>query len=199
MEKRYNPTKCGIETRADGKPMIVGYGAVFHRATDPGTQYELWTDTIERVSPKAFDAAMQRKDDTRALFNHDPNHILGRTSSGTMRLTVDGSGLRYEIDPPDTEGGRSVVEAIRRGDVSGSSFSFQVDKESWESRDGKQVRTIESVTLYDVGPVTFPAYESASASVRSEGDISDARRTYLAWAASIRERRLRELYLTTEH
>lgn len=196
MEKRYNPTKCGIETRADGKPVIVGYGAVFHRADDPGTQYELWRDTIERVSPKAFDQAMKRKDDTRALFNHDMNHVLGRTTAGTMRLSVDATGLRYEIDPPDTETGRSVVESIKRGDVSGSSFSFSVDKESWEARDGKQIRTIESVTLFDVGPVTFPAYASASTSVRSEGDIDAAKKAYEHWQTSIREHRLRELHLT---
>lgn len=195
MEKRYNPTKCGIETRADGKPVIVGYGAVFHRADDPGTQYELWRDTIERVSTKAFDQAMKRQDDTRALFNHDMNHILGRTTAGTMRLSVDSTGLRYEIDPPDTETGRSVVESIKRGDVSGSSFSFSVDKESWESRDGKQIRTLESVTLFDVGPVTFPAYESASTAVRSEGDCNAAREAWQSWQASMRERRLRELRL----
>lgn len=187
MEKRFNPTRCKVEARADGKPLIVGYGSVFYRAGVPGTQYQLWENTVERVAPTAFAAALQRRDDTRALFNHDASLILGRTDAGTMRLSVDDNGLRYEIDPPDSDIGRRVMEAIQRGDVSGSSFSFIVDKQSWETLpDGQEVRTIESVQLLDVGPVTFPAYEATSAIMRSGDGPDDARRQYDAWKAGQR-------------
>jgi HK97 family phage prohead protease len=196
MEKRYHAGKCAVETRADGKPMIVGYGAVFYRAADPGTQYNLWGDTFERVSPTAFTDTLARADDVRGLFNHDPNHIFGRTTAGTMRLSVDSVGLRYEIDPPDTEAGRALAESIRRGDVSGSSFSFSVDKQSWEQRDdGTEVRTLEAVTLYDAGPVTFPAYEAASTAVRKDSDCDSARVGWATWRRNRREARLRELRL----
>jgi HK97 family phage prohead protease len=196
MEKRYHQGQCSIETRDDGKPRIVGYGSVFFRADDHGTQYELFPKVLERVSPKAFDAALSRKDDARGLFNHDPSHVLGRLSAGTLRLSVDSRGLRYEIDPPDTQSGRDVVELIRRGDVSGSSFSFSVDKQSWEELDdGTEIRTIEAVTLYDVGPVTFPAYESASTAVRSATDCDSARASLETWRRGKREARLRQIQL----
>jgi HK97 family phage prohead protease len=196
MEKRYHQGACTIETRDDGKPRIVGYGSVFFRADDPGTQYELFPKVLERVSPKAFDLALQRKDDARGLFNHDPSHVLGRLSAGTLRLSVDSRGLRYEIDPPDTQSGRDVVELIRRGDISGSSFSFSVDKQSWEERaDGTEIRTIEAVTLYDVGPVTFPAYEAASTAVRAATDCDSARTSLETWRRWKRDGRLREIAL----
>jgi len=201
MEKRYNPQRISIETRADGKPQIVGYGSVFHRANDPGTQYELWGGVFERVAPGAFDAALKRRDDARALFNHDPNHVLGRLAAGTLRLSVDNVGLRYEIDPPDTQAGRDTLESIRRGDITGSSFSFSVDSQQWEERDdGTEVRTLLAVTLYDVGPVTFPAYESASTAVRAANDCQQAKNSLETWRrnrtdANLREARLRELRL----
>ena len=196
MEKRYHAGKCAIETRADGKPMIVGYGAVFYRADNPGTQYGIWNGAYERVAPGAFRSTLGRGDDVRGLFNHDPNHIYGRTESGTMRLVVDDVGLRYEIDPPETEDGRSLVDKIRRKDVTGSSFSFTVNKESWQQRDdGTEIRTLEDVTLYDVGPVTFPAYEASSTAVRSASDCDSARASYAAWQRNKREARLRELRL----
>jgi HK97 family phage prohead protease len=169
---------------------------VFFRADDPGTQYELFPKVLERVRPKAFDAALSRKDDVRGLFNHDPSHVLGRLSAGTMRLAVDARGLRYEIDPPDTQSGRDVLELIRRGDVSGSSFSFSVDDQDWEERpDGTEVRTIKSVTLYDVGPVTFPAYEAASTAVRSASDCESARVSLETWRRNRRAAWLRQIEL----
>lgn len=178
-----------IENRADGqKPMLVGYGAVFYRESSPGTEYNfdgIWSSFRERILPGAFDIAI-REDDVRALFNHDVNELLGRTASRTLRLSVDSVGLRYEIDPPDTESAKRVVEAVRRGDLSGSSFSFTVEEENWRSikSDGDKevnIRELVSVRLYDVGPVTFPAYQAATAGVRSVGDLEEARQSFERW------------------
>ena len=185
IERADFPGKVRIEKRADGKPQIVGYGAVFYRTGDAGTEYELWRNAVERVAPGAFASALQRPDDVRALFNHDPNFVLGRSSAGTMTLSVDERGLRYTIDPPDTQQARDLMASIERGDISGSSFSFSVNKESWTDpgNGGPEVRTIEDVTLFDVGPVTFPAYEATSTGMRGKaiGEHQEARRAYDGW------------------
>lgn len=189
-ERRYlhEPAKVRLETRAEGKPpVVVGYGAVFYRADDPGTEYRfggVWDDFTERIMPGAFDRAV-REDDVRALFNHDPSELLGRTPH-TLRLSVDAVGLRYEIDPPDTESAKKVVEAIRRGDLSGSSFGFFIEDQTWREvkRDNNTVeviRELRAVKVLDVGPVTFPAYTSATTSVRTADELADARSAFDAW------------------
>jgi len=178
MERRFVPSAGSIrlETRADKLPLIVGVGAVFFAADDPGSEFWLYSDLVERVMPAAFNRAMG-EDDVRALFNHDPNNLLGRTASRTMKLASNGKGLAYEIDPPDTPAARAVIESIRRGDLTGSSFAFIPRKTVWveEVRDKKKVyvRELHDVELFDVGPVTYPAYKSTSTGVRSAegGDL----------------------------
>lgn len=169
-EKRANPY-C-VQLRADdGERTIVGYGAVFYRDDNPGTEFQLWDNVYERIGREAFARALKEKQDVRGLFNHDPSALLGRTTSGTLSLVVDDIGLRYEINPPDTQVGRDAVVSIERMDVTGSSFAFVPRKTEWaeEQRDGRtiEVRTILDVDLYDVGPVTYPAYEASEALVRS--------------------------------
>lgn len=175
MERRTISSELSrLEIREDGQPpRIEGYGAVYFRAGDPGTEYRLWADTYERIMPGAFDEAV--KADVRSLFNHDPNIILGRNrgNAATLRLTSDSTGLRYSVEPPQTALIRDqVLEPIRRGDVSGSSFMFRPTKVTWveEDRDGRtvDVRELHAVELFEVGPVTFPAYEATSTGVRSE-------------------------------
>jgi len=175
MERRF--LKCesapvSVETREDGGSRIAGYAAVFHRAGDAGTEYQLYEDVVERIAPTAFNRAISERHDVRALFNHSSDHILGRSLSGTLRLSVDERGLRYEVDMPDTQIGRDVAESIRRGDLTGSSFAFTPLKQSWQAdrANNRDVRIIEDVMLHDVGPVTYPAYESTSAGIRSQGD-----------------------------
>ena len=191
LERRYtSANRVGIQARADGKPMIVGYASVFYRESDPGTEYALWPGVVERIKPTAFDQAI-RRDDVRGLFNHDPSHILGRNTAGTLRLSVDSVGLRYEIDPPDTAQANAVVEAIRRGDITGSSFGFLPDTTVYrdETRDGKPFTIVEreSVRLFDVSPVTYPAYEAATTGLRA-ADLGDTRREVEAWRASQRRK-----------
>lgn len=194
-ERRYIDIKAAgvaIEQRTEGEPAtIVGYAAVFYRASDPGTEYKFagfWDDFTERIMPTAFDDAL-KSDDVRALFNHDPNHILGRSTSGTLKLTVDATGLRYEIAPPDTAMARDLVESIRRGDISGSSFSFIPEELQWREQKGPDdktivIREVVRAKLFDVGPVTFPAYESTTTGVRAASDLTEAKSSYEAWKAS---------------
>lgn len=157
--------------RADGQPdKISGYASVFYREGVPGTEYvmDFWGfKVIERILPSAFDRAIA-EDDVRCLMNHEVDHLLGRTKSGTLRLSADEVGLLYECDPPTSPTGMNAVEAIRRGDMDGSSFAFTVTKEMVTDVDENTVlREILDVKLYDVGPVTFPAYEGATAGIRS--------------------------------
>jgi HK97 family phage prohead protease len=172
-----------VEKRSDGRHVIVGYGAVFYNPDDPGTEYEAWKGIAERVARTAFDRALKDKDDVRGLFNHDPNFVLGRTTAGTMRLSVDKRGLRYEIDVADTQAGRDVVTSIGRGDLDGSSFSFNVDDQGWDESNAKRpVRVIKSVRLFDVGPVTFPAYEATTTGLRANSrEEADVRKSLEEW------------------
>lgn len=184
------------EVEGGGGMRIVGYAAKFYRNSDPGTEYELWRGAKERIMPGAFDDAVAG-DDVRALFNHDSSMILGRSKSGTLRLSVDEVGLRYEVEPADTSVYRDVAQHLSRGDVDGSSFQFSIpsDGERWSNENGVEVRQITKVKLYDVGPVTFPAYASATSGLRSE-DLDQARQRRDEWAAeqeqAAREKQQRE-------
>ena len=158
-----------VELRAEGdeqKPTTLrGHAALFNT---PTTIADSFIETIDRG---AFDQALG--DDVRVLFNHDPNHLLGRTPSGTATLAVDKNGLRYEVTPPDTQAGRDVLALVERGDITGSSFGFRVLKEEWAdgaTDDDLPVRHIQSVALYDVSPVTSPQYTETTVEARSVAD-----------------------------
>lgn len=152
----------------EGKPdVVVGYGAVFYRAEDPGTEYWLYNDLVERIGRSAFDRAIKEKDDVRALFNHDVNQIMGRAQAKTLRLFVDDIGLRYEFDLPKSPNGQNLREALERKDVTGSSFSFDILKVQYSEEREHYTREVLDVRLYDVGPVTFPAYTAATAGLRA--------------------------------
>lgn len=155
-----------VEYRANTRRMT-GYAAVFYRENQPGTEYIPWEGHVERIANGAFAAALERGDDVRALFNHDSDQVLGRLSAGTLALAEDDTGLRYEIDLPDTTIGRDVRELVQRGDITGSSFAFRCNEWEDERRDDVMIRTIQSVELVDVGPVTFPAYEGTYVESRS--------------------------------
>jgi HK97 family phage prohead protease len=111
------------------------------------------------------------RDDIRALFNHDPNLVLGRNRSGTLRLSEDSEGLHYEVDMPDTSYARDLTEAMQRGDVSQSSFGFKVagpdGQDFAEDEDGFPLRTLSKISLFDVSPVTYPAYTDSTSGVGS--------------------------------
>ncbi|HYM24435.1 MAG TPA: HK97 family phage prohead protease, partial [Vicinamibacterales bacterium] len=142
---------------ADKKPQLQGYAAVFNQETVIGSWFR------EVIAPGAFADAIVN-DDVRGLFNHNENKVLGRNKSGTLQLSEDETGLKYVIDPPDTQDGRDVVTLVQRGDIDGSSFAFTVpdDGDEWnhdEVKLGKlPLRIIKKVSLYDVSPVTYPAY-----------------------------------------
>jgi len=166
-----------VELRVtDGdEPKIKGYAA----------KYGTWSldlgGFIERIRGGAFDEVIE-KCDVRALKNHDPNLLLGRTTSGTLELKSNSVGLGMEIDPPNTNTGRDVIEEIRRKDITGCSFSFITAEDDWKyNEDGSVERTIIKIgELFDVGPVTYPAYPDTTVAVRSlvENQKNRAKKKY---------------------
>ncbi len=114
----------------------------------------------EKIAPGAFTDALKRSD-VRGLFNHNPDHILARQSAGTLALEESDKGLEFDMDLPDTQLARDLVENVRAKNITGNSFSFVVEKDEWDYSDKKMaIRTVVEVReLFDVGPVTFPAYD----------------------------------------
>lgn len=197
FEKRVLPSQhCELRAIAslDGGETIQrigGYAAVFKMRSDP-----IYGSFVEEIAAGAFDKVLGQ--DVRGLFNHDPNYLLGRTLSGTLRLSVDARGLAYEIDPPDTQTVRDLVlTPLARGDMSGSSFTFRVADggQTWREEDGVIVRTIyEIAELRDVGPVAFPAYPDATAAQRSLDAWKQSRDEGLP-ARAMNERAARQRFL----
>lgn len=194
--------RCGLQTlgamllrrgKGDDSGPLVGYAAVFDSWT---TLYRTkgW-EVREVIRPGAFRNALAESQDVRALFNHHPDNLLGRTASGTLRLREDDKGLHVEIDPPDDELGRRVRGLIGRGDLSQMSFAFipreggeklviekRGDVEFWDTE-------ITDVDLYDVAPVTYPAYKDTSIGMRAftpavEGRIKRSKDSWLREARS---------------
>ena len=151
----------------DGMPKeIGGIAAVVNSVTDLGYFEEV-------INPGAFDYALSREYDIRCLFNHEAELILGRTKADTCNVFVNADGNLEYTWIPDYENPThmSVVRSIMRGDITQSSFSFYVESDKWDYRDDqreKSMRTILEVRqLLDVAPVTFPAYEDATAEARN--------------------------------
>ena len=170
MEKKTNkkelrmlPLKEIRINESDGGTCIEGHAAVF----------DSWSETLggtfpfkEKVRKGAFAESIGR-DDIRALFNHDPNYVLGRNRAGTLELVEDDVGLRVRITPPDTSWARDITTSIRRGDISQMSIGFVVEDDEWSSKDGIDTRELKKVRLFDVSPVTFPAYTATDVGVRA--------------------------------
>jgi hypothetical protein len=159
-----------LEIRSENDPVIEGYAAVFNQRT------EIFGLFTESIAPGAFKNTLKVKPDVRALFNHDPSQLLGRTKAGTVILREDSKGLWTETSPSlDTSVGKNVVEWLRRGELDGMSFAFTVKKQEWTFSDGKAKgmdhrEILEVGELYDIGPVTYPAYRSTEVKVRKEAE-----------------------------
>lgn len=163
MERHF----ANIAVRSIGDYKIGGTASVTYNGT-PGTEYHLYKTTYERIAPGAFDSVLRSQIETVGLFNHDPNIVLGRYPT-TLRMHADASGLHYEIDlDPEIESHRSLYRLISRGDVRGSSFFAEIGYVEWGKDGAKSIRNIRRFkNLWDVSPVTTPAYSGASAVLRS--------------------------------
>jgi HK97 family phage prohead protease len=153
------------ELRLDGESetkSIRGYAAVFDAMSQPLFGFR------EIIRKGAFKKTI-KDGDIRALWNHDPNYVLGRKSARTLRLEEDDKGLLSRIFPPDTQWARDLMTSIERGDVSQMSFGFRTVKDNWlpPGDDGLPIRELLSCQLFDVSPVTYPAYPQTEVHVRA--------------------------------
>ncbi|CAK2103704.1 HK97 family phage prohead protease [Vibrio crassostreae] len=125
----------------------------------------IWNEFIEMFSPGAFTDALNSGDDIRALFEHDHRGLLGRTTSGTLKLEEDATGLRFEIDPPDTSLGRDLLVSVERGDITGMSFGFRAKEESWNFDTEPARRTVIKADLFEITVTSIPAYKESDVSI----------------------------------
>lgn len=176
-ERRFLQMPVQVQKRMDEETQqevatntIGGYAAMFNKRTDLGYMFE-------EIAPGAFDGVMS--DDVRCLYNHDPNYVLARSASGTLKLSVDEQGLKYEYETPNRTFAKDLQDAVATGDVSQSSFAFSVEESIWtELEDGQYLRTVTKVKrLYDVAPVTYPAYQDTTVAQRSLSAFIDENKT----------------------
>lgn len=162
IERRGYPAELIVELRDDGeRPTIRGHAAVFDALSEDLGGFR------EKIQPGAF-AETIKSDDVRALFNHSPDHVLGRNRAGTLKMIEDDRGLAVEIDPPDTQLARDLVVSMQRGDINQMSFGFVTEVDEWDREDSERViRTLKRVRLFDASVVTYPAYPQTDVGVRS--------------------------------
>lgn len=177
-ERRCAPTEFEVRARKgdSGGVVVEGHAAVFERLSQNLGGF------VEQIAPSAFDRSLGDGPDVRALINHDASRLLGRTRSGTLRLSTDSVGLAYEIDMPDRQDARDLLVSMERGDISHSSFAFFVmrDGDEWSETDqGMPLRTLTALSIHngDVSPVTYPAYEDTDSGVagRAYQSLAEAR------------------------
>lgn len=174
-DQRCVATEVRLETREEGGPStLMGLAAPYYDGT-PGTEYQLAPMVVERYMPGAFADALAGKGDVMALLNHDDSRILGRQKAGTLRLRDTPQGLAYEIDLGKSTTARDTTDHVTRGEITGSSCSWNVVEEKFVRSDGAgpTVRELHKLKLYDVSPVTFPAYQGTNVSARSQQAVKE--------------------------
>ncbi len=160
----YSKHDSTLETREEnGERIIEGYAALYDNETNIGP-------FKESISRGAFDNVLDN--DVRALINHDPSLVLGRTSSGTLELTTDDVGLKYRVKLGNQQYATDLYESIQRGDISQSSFAFTIKDQTWS--EDRSSRSVDEVAqLLDVSPVTYPAYKEATVGAREEEQVKE--------------------------
>jgi HK97 family phage prohead protease len=172
-ERRFFDSEVRFEKREDAEEggVVEGYAAKFNSETTIGSYWQF----REKILPGAFDDVLQ--DDIRALFNHDPNQILARSNQGkgTLTVWVDATGLKYRYSTPDRSYAKDLENAIANGDVSQSSFAFKIKEQRWIEKEGElELREIVKFErLYDVSPVTYPAYADTEVAKRSLDSVKE--------------------------
>lgn len=152
-----------LESEIKGN-IFEGYAAVFGQVSDKTGE-----DWREQFAEGSFDDVIAERL-TAALWNHNPDHLLGRQSSGTLRLSADSGGLSYELDIPNTSVGRDLRELHERGDITGASVGFMPGLDAWGlTAQGDRLRTHTQVSyLRDISPVSFAAYDGTSVDMRAD-------------------------------
>lgn len=175
MEQRIMKMKNAKIREDGGKRYLEGYFAVF------GEPYQVWDGWIETIERGAFARYLASGEDTKVLWNHDSNIVLGSTGNGTAVLREDEIGLfgTVEINENDSEA-VSAYARVARGDVDGCSFGFDIARQDewWDEEGIYHTKITEVDPLFEVSPCTFPAYKATSISARAKDSLEDARKRY---------------------
>lgn len=172
VDKEIRVLTTTLEVRADEEGEskgLTGYAAKFNEESKPLRDW--WGDEfVEVISPGAFRNSLENNT-IKALYNHNPDYVLGSTKSGTLKLEEDDIGLRFELDLPNTQIANDLYEGVKRGDIDGVSFGFRVKEDKWtevKMDDGwKTIRTLREIDLIEISPTAFPAYEQTEVDCRS--------------------------------
>jgi HK97 family phage prohead protease len=147
-----------LEIRIANGRKLAGYAAIFGTPADIGGAF------TETIRAGAFAVSLRAGGDVLALVDHDQTKLLGRTRSGSLRLSEDAKGLGFEVDVPDTQLGRDTLSLATRGDLGGMSFGFRVVDEDWPD---KRTRELRAVDLVEISVVSaWPAYDGTSVAPR---------------------------------
>jgi Escherichia/Staphylococcus phage prohead protease len=148
-----------VDTTESGK--ITGVAAVYNSLSEPLYGFR------EKLAPGCFTKSLRENKSIKCLFNHDSSSVLGSTANGTLELSDTADGLRFVATPPDTQYAKDAITVIKRGDVSGCSFMFDVLQDQWAMDDDEtRIRTVTEAKIYEVSPCTFPAYQATSVDAR---------------------------------
>ncbi|MFN1148224.1 HK97 family phage prohead protease [Serratia liquefaciens] len=161
---------------------LVGYAVKWNSRSQV-----LWDEFVEQFAPNAFKDSLASGSDVRCLFEHDHTALLGRNTSGTLILSEDATGLRFELTPPDTQLGRDVLTLVERGDIQGMSFGFRALQDQWDSTQQPYVRTVLAAELREITVTSLPAYR--------ETDIQIAKRSLLTQHPELVDLRAHWAYL----
>jgi uncharacterized protein len=170
--RTFDITNLSTRDAVGDQPIVIsGYAAVFNSPTIIGDEVYGFT---EEIMPGAFAKAIASNDDVRALFNHDWNHVLGRTKSGTLRLFEDERGLKFEVELPNSTFAKDLAESLSRGDINQCSFGFFPTEEEWNYTTEPVQRKIKEVELYEISVVSIPAYEDTEVSLVRSKEIAQS-------------------------
>lgn len=190
-EKRCLGAAVEVREAGEGKRFFVGRAA----------EYGVWSDLLfgsfrEQLAPGVFDDSLKRTGrDVIATVGHDETKIIGRESAGTLVITPDERGLSVEVPVSAYTYAADLAEAIRRGDLRGMSFIFDVVDDKWESRDGVPHRTVTKADIYEVSFVHFPAYPQTEAGFRAAGAGGEEEARRMVYERFERPRQMRRIRL----
>jgi uncharacterized protein len=159
----------------DSGPVIEGYALVWNALSVP-LKHPKKGEFFERIAPGAFSDSLRAGVDVRCCSDHNIEHILGRTSAGTLSVVEDSTGVKFRCPLPDTSYARDMARSIERRDIQGCSFGMTHVRDQWTREQGMLIRTILSAKLIDVSPTADPAYRGTGLALRSLDSLEDFER-----------------------
>lgn len=160
----------GIGTPTIAGRTISGYAIVFNSQSQIMIDYKESRSFREVIKPDAINDATLMKSDIKMLLEHNREHLLARSKQGkgTLSYGINSKGVYYSFNAPNTNQGNTAVELLKRGDLSGSSISFNVSKDSWTKQGNLWIRTILNIDRVSNFSLTADLeYSETTAEVRS--------------------------------